>query len=647
MAKVSVIHTSSIFLLIKSSVTFVLVLVSLAAARPAFAQTAYPKGYFMFPIKPGQKNLLAGNMGELRADHFHAGLDIKTDSKEGLPIYAAADGYVSRIKVTRKGYGNALYITHPNGYVTVYGHLKSYNAIIGNYLKKAQYAQQSFEIDLLPDSTQLPVKQGQIVALSGNTGGSGGPHLHFEIRDIHDKVLNPLNFGFTEILDNIPPVISRIALRTLSMPGRVDGEFGRLEFIPQRLPNGHYQIRQPVHVFGELGLELLANDLSNGTPNRNGISCIEVKMDDQVIFSHHLESFAFDQTQYINTHIAYENYRLSGERFQRCYLTDGNALTTYKTDTRRGRLLITDSQPHQVQVSVWDAHQNVTRLSFTLQGTVYTPAVPTFKSAAGAAKMGQQLFENTLCLWVSNPATGIQPATFYVGKDTVSVSAAYVKKGEVVYLWDVRRALPASVRIGNIRQEFHFQALIPSAVNHLYEGDSLSILFNESSLFDTLYLETHRKNSIYQIGKTSVPLRDYIDVRIKANVAPGQRAKTAVYVLQGRHASYQGGTWIGDELSFRTKSLGTFTVLSDTLPPVVTCQIKNRERIVCKISDNLSGISTYRAWINDHWLLMQYDYKTGLLWSDRAADIPMLQGNFVLEVADNVGNTTRLVRDIP
>ena len=618
-----------------------------ALAHSATAQSTYPKGYFMFPIKPGQTNLLTGNMGELRPDHFHAGLDIKTGGKEGLPVYAAADGYVSRIKITRRGYGNALYITHPNGFVTVYGHLKNYGATIARHLKAKQYEQQVFETDLLLDSTQIPVRRGEIVALSGNTGGSGGPHLHFEIRDSHENVLNPLNFGFTEIVDNIAPIISRIALRTLAMPARVDGEFGRLEFLPQRLPNGNYVVREPISAFGELGLEVLANDISDGTANRNGVSCIEVKMDGQVIFSHHLESFSFDQTQYINAHIAYENYRLSGERFQRCYLTDGNELNTYKTNAQRGKIQVLDNQVHQMQISIWDAHQNVTRLNFTLKGDSYTPAFPVFKSSLKTAQMQQHLFENTLCLWVSNPQTGMRPATFYVGRDSVSVPAAYVKNGEVVYLWDVRRALPDSLKIGGRTEPFHFRQAIPSRTNHLFEGDSLSILFSESSLFDTLYLETRQQNSIFQIGKTSVPLRDNIDVRLRPNIPANQRGKSAVYALRGRSPSYQGGTWISDEISFRTKDLGTYTVLADTLAPAVKCVLKNREKVICKVSDNLSGIGTYRASINGRWLLMQYDYKTGLLWSDRPADMPVLIGDFTLEVNDNVGNTTTLALKLP
>ena len=197
-----------------------LILVSIAvgetlvsAQKEIIAETpavTYPKNYFRSPLDIPLT--LAGNFGEIRNNHFHSGLDFKTDNREGLAIYAPADGYVSRIKVQAAGYGNALYITHPNGYVTVYGHLKAYNSIITSYLRTEQFRLESFEVDfkLAPDA--IPVKQSDFIALSGNTGGSRGPHLHFEIRDeLTEFAINPLLFGF-DVKDSVKPVIRKIAI---------------------------------------------------------------------------------------------------------------------------------------------------------------------------------------------------------------------------------------------------------------------------------------------------------------------------------------------------------------------------------------------------------------------------------------------------
>lgn len=158
---------------------------------PFFAQTTYPTTYFKSPLLIPMQ--LSGNFGELRNNHFHSGLDYKTNQKEGLPVLAAADGYVSRIKISTFGYGKAIYINHSNGYTTVYGHLQKANGAIESYIKKSQYDQKSFEIEQFPMAKELQVKQGDTIAWSGNTGGSEGPHLHFEFRDTQtENIINPL-----------------------------------------------------------------------------------------------------------------------------------------------------------------------------------------------------------------------------------------------------------------------------------------------------------------------------------------------------------------------------------------------------------------------------------------------------------------------
>ena len=180
-----------------------------------YSQNQYPTDYFALPLDiPTQ---LSGNFGELRPNHFHAGFDFKTQKKEGLNVFASANGYVSRIKISTFGYGKAIYITHPNGFTTVYGHLKSLNPAIDTYLRKIQYKEKSYEVDLYLKPNQLPIKKGEIIALSGNTGGSDGPHLHFEIRDSEtEKILNPLLFGFdTVIKDSQRPIVTGVLVYPL------------------------------------------------------------------------------------------------------------------------------------------------------------------------------------------------------------------------------------------------------------------------------------------------------------------------------------------------------------------------------------------------------------------------------------------------
>ena len=235
-----------------------------------YAQDSIPKKYFRSPL--GIPLFLAGNFGELRSNHFHSGLDMKTQGKEGFRIYAAADGYVSRVKISPWGYGKTIYIDHPNGYTTVYAHLKGYSGVIASEIKKYQYQKESWEIDWYPSDTLMKVKKGDVIAISGNTGGSGGPHLHFEIRETESEhPVNPLLFGF-DIKDNIKPIIRSITLTPLNDTSYVNNKNIMQRFLITGA-DGTYRLKYstPINAYGEIGIGIETIDKLNGYGNRNGI----------------------------------------------------------------------------------------------------------------------------------------------------------------------------------------------------------------------------------------------------------------------------------------------------------------------------------------------------------------------------------------
>ena len=328
-------------------------------------QLDYPKGYFLFPINPNQQNYLSGGMGDLRSDHFHAGIDIKTQGREGLPVYATGDGYISEVRVQTNGYGNVIFITHPNGFVSVYGHLKTFAKSLASYVKKKRIESQTFEIRLKPSPQEFEVARGQIIGLSGNTGGSAGPHLHFEIRDTRNTVLNPLNFSFSEIRDNLPPIFQQLIIKTLTTDSRVNGEFGKKLFYPIKQSDGSYSINQPINANGEIGLEMLSVDKMNGSNNSNGITCAELFVDNVEVYYSHLEQFPNEVSHNINVHNDYEIEQTRRNRFQKLFQDDGNnELKIYKPSISKGKIAINDGKMHQITIKLWDAYENGSTMNF-------------------------------------------------------------------------------------------------------------------------------------------------------------------------------------------------------------------------------------------------------------------------------------------
>lgn len=627
---------------ILSSLLLITYLVSDTTSNLAFGQRRlpnqtqeYPKGYFMFPIQPGQQASLSGGFGDLRTNHFHAGLDIRTGGVEGLPIYAAAEGYVSKIRVMRGGYGNVLYITHPNGFTTVYGHLRNYNSRIEQYLRQKEYNQQIWDIELSPAPNEIPIRKGEVVAISGNTGASGGPHLHFEIRDQLENAINPMKFGFWEVQDSQSPVIERVILKTLNAYSRVNGEFGRVSLAPTRVSEGNYSLPTVIKAHGIVGLELNTYDRSQTSPFRMGITELEVQVDGITTYKLNLEKMPFDVSKDINVHIDYEVAETNGVRIQKCYVSDGNRLSIYETDQNQGRIYVKDGQVHRVYIRVKDSYGNTTNMNFSIQGD--QPNENFVEELADESNyvgnIATSITENTLAIRAKNAKT-TTAILQYKGIPT-SVPLAYKRSKESVYLYDLNKGIADFVQVENSSERIGIKQEILPKSGQLYSEPNLQIDFADA-LYDTLYLRTAVNGNRISLNSEKIPLKDFINVTWTPSgmaISP----KTGVYYINdGR--KYLGGTWSGNRIQFKTKELGDFQIISDYEAPTIRPVKIDSTELRFSISDALSGIKTFNCYVNGQWVLMDYEYKSNRIWSIKLDESETFNGDLKLEVTDNVGN---------
>ncbi|MGB5362491.1 MAG: M23 family metallopeptidase [Aureibaculum sp.] len=339
-----------------------------------FSQASYPEDYFVKPLEIPL--ILSGTFGELRSNHFHSGLDIKTQKREGLNVFSSADGYVSRIKISHWGYGKALYVTHPNGYTTVYGHLKKFSPKIEDYIKKRQYEKESFTIELFPKPHELTVNKSEIVAFSGNTGGSGGPHLHYEIRDARSKPINPMFFGI-EIPDSKNPEIRAAVVYTFGDSSHVDRSNRIKDLKITRNTNGVLMADQ-IEAYGTIGIGVNTIDKQDGALNNNGIFSLEMEVNGKKVYEHIVDTYAFSETRYINALIDFERYYHKRQQIQKCFVEDANKLSIYNNLVNKGYLNIEDGFSYSVKITAKDFKGNLNSLIIPIKGkkdSIYVKAV--------------------------------------------------------------------------------------------------------------------------------------------------------------------------------------------------------------------------------------------------------------------------------
>jgi hypothetical protein len=335
----------------------ILLILSLACLQDGFGQSKkdYPKGYFQWPI--GAEPAIVANFGELRKNHFHMGLDGRTGGKENYPIYAAAEGYVAKIKIEPFGFGRCIYINHPNGYTTVYAHLNDFYPALEKYVRERQYSLKQWKVFLEDIPPQLfKVKKGDLIAKSGNTGGSQGPHLHFEIRETKtDKVLNPMLFGMP-ITDKIPPSILKLAL--------YDREKSTYEQTPKliqiRKQEGIYQtIPDLLKVTtNKISFGITSFDKYTGSTNQNGIFRATIYDQNRKICLFELDGISYDHTRGMNAHIDHKTKFMGGSYIQHLSRLPGYSNHVYEEWGGDGVIDLSDGQTHDIRIEVEDANLN-------------------------------------------------------------------------------------------------------------------------------------------------------------------------------------------------------------------------------------------------------------------------------------------------
>ena len=527
---------------------------------------------------------LSANFGELRIDHFHSGLDIKTQSVTGKEVVASADGYVYRISVSPGGFGRALYIKHPSGYSTVYGHLERFNKEIEEYVKALQYEKKNFMVTLYPPRDKFPVSQGEIIAWSGNSGSSGGPHLHYEIRKSEGEIpVNPLSFNF-DITDNIRPIIEKLVVYPINKNTRINNQ-NKKKWITVAGSNGKYTLPADteIDISGIAGFGIKAFDLFDESNNKCAVYSIELLIDSNKIFKYVMDAFSFNESRYINSHIDYEIYQKENIYIERTFVLPNDKLSLYKNLVHRGIFNFEDNRTHKAEIIVTDIGNNISTLSFKIRARALQPAELSVNA------------EETGILMPYNKSNSFE-------KENVRINIPDGSLYDTIYF-----AYKKGMRTKGMYSDMHY---IHNNFTPVHKPYTLSI-----------------KPDSFPAGKKSKMLLINMDDDKKRNALN----------------SY----WDDNYLSAEVRSFGKYYVGIDTTGPEISSNgltqgvnLSGKKEVRIRITDDLSGINYYDASIDGKWALFEFDQKNNVLIykfdAERIAE--GTKHNLTLKVADNKDN---------
>lgn len=546
-----------------------------------YAQSQYPQSAFGYPLDTPL--VASAPFGSLRENHFHSGMDIRTQEREGLPVYAVADGFVSRIKYSSVGYGKAIYIQHPNGYTSVYGHLQKANGEIAAYTKTYQYQLKRFEFDHFPIANQLQVKKGDIIGWSGNSGTSSGPHLHFEIRNSRtEEIINPRLFGI-HFMDAIKPNINKVVVFQNSAFGMKQAFTLAVDSILFTPTDSGWMAKQLLKVpFSTVGFGLQASDWITDYKNQVSIYKAVLSIDGKLQFAMKLDRFAFSDSKSINVHIDYEYFKQTGERIQKLCLDDGNTIRIYPFVKNKGWYGCADTAVHLAKILVadFDGQEEVVYLPFQ---------------------------------WTGNE-TGVKPPDFKA------------------------RVLPrkkTELQLGEFTAQFSTASLFDTLYVKIEKFPEI-----EKGLLSSAFAIYPFEVPLQQAIAVSLKPTIFVDSLLQPKLIMLQQQS------KGKWRSI-GGEWDGKQLTANATGLGVFAIGIDTISPLVVVPVKNNQiqcdsaSLLFTISDFGSGICCYELLVNNKWVLVEYDAKNDELRYDFDENTPIGKLLCELTVWDKRNNQTK------
>jgi hypothetical protein len=549
-----------------------------ACANIAFhPNQTYPKGLFRNPV--AHTMALAGNFGELRPNHFHAGLDIKGEI--GEQVMAAADGYVSKVQVLPRGYGKIVYVTHSNGYTTAYAHLNGFAPAIDKLVFAEQKKQEAFEVVVVPPKGSLYVHKGDVIAYLGMTGTTYGPHLHFEVRDnVTGDAINPLEFGFeTDLQDHVPPTLSFLKVYETNHEGFTAKS---LSFKVQKLSDNEFRVDNKnvdtLFVSTDYaGFAVKSFDQADCSANLFGIYGLEVYDNGELIYAFGMERFQYDDNRAVNAHIDYSERTKNNSYLHRCFKLPGNPLGIYKDVKNNGLVKLKKGEKaHRVEIIARDFSGNYSKVAFFI------------------ARNYKTVLNNF----------GKFPYYMPHNEDNM-------------------------IRQEKFEIDFPFYAFYEPQFLTYYTS-----LPTSTDMFSDI-VHVHRKGVPVSDNYTLRIKPNAMPKELKSSAVIVECSAAKPFALQSK--------WDGDFLVSRPRDFGNYTIMIDTIPPKITPidikpSMKGKESFQVKITDKVTGISRYKATLDGQWILLEYDAKNSMFTHKFENISNDKNHDLYIEVNDRVGN---------